>query len=364
MDKLLIVGPVPPIRGGVSKHTHEIACVMAGNFLVEVISPKLLYPRMLYPGKSQLDESKVEPTHDSVPYSLQRKSWPSLFLELFRVPKNGKTSIIIPWWTWFLSPNILVCKYIANMRRMDVVLFCHNVLPHDVNRFSRRITLFTLRRFSRFIVQSEEEKRLLSSLLPYEALGVAPHPPYFPRKVSKVQKENGKPKTLLFFGMVKNYKGVGKLNELVPHLSEFSWKLQIAGEVWGNSTKRELENLAASNENVELIDRFVSEEEKAALFANADAVLLPYLELTGSGVLADAKGFRVPVIASQNISMGSEYREGIDGLSFQVEPEGSLLKAVIDFSRNQISFRDAWSNIELGDQWRNVASAITKTLAK
>ena len=363
MKKIIIIGPVPPIRGGIARHTHEMARSLSKDFQVEVLSPKLLFPRIFYPGRSQLTESVENSDNFLVaPYQLNRKSWLSLFKELLQVTRREKASVILPWWTWFLSPNILVCKWISDLRGLDVVVFCHNVLPHDANRFSRWVTKFTLSRFARFVVQSQEEKQELASLLKFRAIGVAPHPTYSSGTHERAQEESSHKLNLLFFGIVRGYKGVSKLSELIPHLDELSWNLTIVGEIWGKELEIELKNLARNHRNVELIDRFVSEEEKSTFFSHTDAVLLPYLKSTGSGVLADAKGFGVPVIASTKIAMGDEYREGIDGLNFNIEQDGSLLKAVHEFSNNRGKFKNPWSNVNSIEQWRNLAYVVARTL--
>lgn len=363
MKKIIIIGPVPPIRGGIARHTHEMAQALSKDFQVEVLSPKLLYPRIFYPGKSQVTESVENSDKFLVaPYQLKRKSWFALFKELLQVTRHERASIILPWWTWFLSPNILVCKWISDLRGLDVVVFCHNVLPHDANRFSHWITKFTLSSFRRFVVQSQKEKQTLASLLQFRTIGVAPHPTYSAETRGQGQEESSDKLNLLFFGIVRDYKGVSKLSELIPHLDELSWNLTIVGEIWGKELEIELKNLARNHQNVELIDRFVSEQEKSTFFSHADAVLLPYLKSTGSGVLADAKGFGVPVIASTKIAMGDEYREGVDGIHFNIEQDGSLLKAVHDFSNNRNGFKNSWSNVNSIEQWRNLAYVVVRTL--
>lgn len=50
--------------------------------------------------------------------------------------------------------------------------------------------------------------------------------------------------------------------------------------------------------SVALLDRFISNEERGALFASADLVLLPYRSIYQSGVLDVAVTHRVPVLAS------------------------------------------------------------------
>ena len=64
--KIIIIGPVPPYRGGIAHFTQALAenLVRDGN-LVRVISYRKQYPKWLYPGKSDKDYSQPEKFTDT-----------------------------------------------------------------------------------------------------------------------------------------------------------------------------------------------------------------------------------------------------------------------------------------------------------
>jgi len=120
---------------------------------------------------------------------------------------------------------------------------------------------------------------------------------------------------LLFFGIVRPYKGLDVLLRAMAcgpaHLT-----LTVAGEFWGGT--RETEKLMAElgiADRVRLRPGYVPASELPALFAAADALVLPYREATASqnALLAFAHG--VPVITTTAGALADLVRDGVDGLT-------------------------------------------------
>jgi len=120
---------------------------------------------------------------------------------------------------------------------------------------------------------------------------------------------------LLFFGVVRPYKGLDVLLRALaggpPNLT-----LTVAGEFWGGTG--ETENLVAElriADRVRLRPGYVPASEIPALFAAADALVLPYREATASqnALLAFAHG--VPVITTTAGALADLVRNGVDGLT-------------------------------------------------
>jgi glycosyltransferase involved in cell wall biosynthesis len=137
---------------------------------------------------------------------------------------------------------------------------------------------------------------------------------------------------LLFFGIVRPYKGVDvllrALAQAPPHVT-----LTIAGEFWTDIT--DLEYLVAElgvRDRVTLRPGYVPADQIAGLFAAADALVLPYREATASqnAVLAFAHG--VPVITTTAGALAEAVRDGVDGLTCAPGDEADLLRALREFS--------------------------------
>jgi glycosyltransferase involved in cell wall biosynthesis len=120
---------------------------------------------------------------------------------------------------------------------------------------------------------------------------------------------------LLFFGVVRPYKGLDVLLRALaggpPNLT-----LTVAGEFWGGTG--ETEKLMAElgiEDRVRLRPGYVPASEIPALFAAADALVLPYREATASqnALLAFSRG--VPVITTTAGALADLVRDGVDGLT-------------------------------------------------
>ena len=154
-------------------------------------------------------------------------------------------------------------------------------------------------------VHSEAAKTLVLRRLGVDPARVivVPHPTYAPLypKVADQEGELGgaeppSRRRLLCFGHVKSYKNYGALAAALEQLGSGSFAgLTIAGKVSGDVVLPE--ESYRLNVDLDLRLRYIPDEEVPHLFANADYLVLPYIESLTSGVAALAMGFGVPVIA-------------------------------------------------------------------
>jgi glycosyltransferase involved in cell wall biosynthesis len=141
------------------------------------------------------------------------------------------------------------------------------------------------------------------------------HPPIFvtphgvwhgERTIGRTRREDGSGRTrLLFFGVLRPNKGVHVLLRSLGRLPDCD--LTIAGEAevpeYLELIRRMIRALPPGR--VELIDRYVGEDEMAALFDRSRAVILPYTNFTSqSGVLHQALAHGRPVVATEVGALG------------------------------------------------------------
>ncbi|MFN8149603.1 MAG: glycosyltransferase family 4 protein [Solirubrobacterales bacterium] len=102
---------------------------------------------------------------------------------------------------------------------------------------------------------------------------------------------------ILFFGLLRPYKGIDLLLEAFAALGERNAELWIAG-----MPRMPMEPLRALADKapgeVRFIPRFISDPEIPALMRRADVLALPYREIEQSGVLYTGLAFRKPMILS------------------------------------------------------------------
>lgn len=108
--------------------------------------------------------------------------------------------------------------------------------------------------------------------------------------------------TVLYFGTIRPYKGLEHLIgafERLPRDPDFTWRLLVVGETWeGWTLPLELIENSPCRDEIELVNRYVTDDEAAGFFGRADIVALPYLRSSASGPLAIAQAFGLPVVVT------------------------------------------------------------------
>lgn len=122
----------------------------------------------------------------------------------------------------------------------------------------------------------------------------------------------------LFFGRIRAYKGLDLLRD--------AWAL-VAAERPGATLRvvgdGKLDAVApglAALPGVTIDQRWVPDEEMAAVVAAAGTLVLPYREASQSGVLPIALALGVPAVATAVGGLGEQLRDGESGLQVAPEP--------------------------------------------
>jgi glycosyltransferase involved in cell wall biosynthesis len=125
-------------------------------------------------------------------------------------------------------------------------------------------------------------------------------------------------RTILFFGAVREYKGLEYLVSAFNHLEQGCYRLIIAGEP-KKGTDGYLENiqraisLAGTGGRIIQKLEFISDEDTEIYFKASDVCVLPYTLVFQSGVLFLAYSFGVPVVATDVGSFGEDILPGKTG---------------------------------------------------
>jgi glycosyltransferase involved in cell wall biosynthesis len=170
------------------------------------------------------------------------------------------------------------------------VLTAHDVLPREARPGQRAAQRALYERMDAVVVHSEHGAQRLRDL-GLERVHVIPHGAF--HDLTKTPGEPPFPKrgpVVLFFGLIRPYKGVDVLLE--------AWKraTRPAGaELWIVGMPR-MDASFIHGEGVETALRFVSNAELAGAFRAADLVVLPYREIDQSGVLFTALAFGKPLL--------------------------------------------------------------------
>jgi len=178
---------------------------------------------------------------------------------------------------------------ITQSARVRIVWTAHNVLPHERVFHDDLAARRALVRASRLVIaHSTATLGALDSLgLRPCATLVVPHGPIAMgiRGASRQPGSTPGQRRLLFFGQVREYKGVEELVAAatqVPATTQFT--LLVAGECGDAALRQRLERLAALAPNRVILDlRYMSDTHLAHLVDDADIVALPFRRVTTSG---------------------------------------------------------------------------------
>ncbi len=328
--KVALIGPVLPFRGGISQHTTRLRRTLARMADVRAYSFSRQYPRMLFPGESDRDpafEGHAEPDTSYSLDSVDPSTWRSTVREVL---EWGPDAAVMPWWTIYFGPCF--AHVAGRLRRagVPVVFMCHNVTEHESAAWKRLLTRRVLSHGSAFVVQTRVDEQHLRDLLGDVDVRLHLHPVYdqFPPPRGTMPPEHAL--ELLFFGFVRPYKGLDLLIEamaLVPR--DLDVRLTVAGEFWEGSAKtRERIAELGITDRVDVLDRYITEEEAAECFGRAHAVALPYRSATGSGVVAVAYHYGKPVVVTDVGGLPDVVLDGETGLVVAPESPEALAAAI------------------------------------
>jgi len=325
--RIALIGPVLPLRGGIAQHTTMLHRSLAPRCELLTLSFTRQYPNWLYPGQGQSERNQATYREPGVEYcidGLNPLTWRAAkrHLQVFR-PR----AVMVPWWTVYWAPWAL--HIIAAIRATGgrLVFIVHNVVDHEAATWKRWSTSHILARGDRFIVHTQAAAQELSKLMGEEKqITVHPHPIYdqFPTGVPALPRRSAL--ELLFFGFVRDYKGLDILLEALAGLDRQDWHLNIVGEFWGEterSCQARIEEFGLST-RIEVVPRYVTETEAAGFFGRADFVVLPYTQTSGTGIVPLAYHYNKPVVVSDIGALAETALEGKTGWHFRGGSAASL----------------------------------------
>lgn len=309
--KITLVGPVHPYRGGISHFTTSLSWELASaDHQVQMISFKRQYPSWLYPGESDKDPSKDHEQVEAL-YTLDPFYAWTWFQAIRQVIDFGPDLVLIQWWTTFWAPAFGIISALLAWRRIPVAFCVHNVIPHEKRLPDIWLSRWALSRASAFISLSPKENERLAQLLPGVRIFQSRLPVPSSRKPTldraAARRDLGIPPdhpVLLFFGIVRPYKGLGVLLEALGRLRGGLYPtLIVAGEFWGDqqSYQKQISRLDLATQVI-IENRYIPNEELERYFVAADAFVAPYINGTQSAAIKMAMSYGLPILASDQIS--------------------------------------------------------------
>jgi glycosyltransferase involved in cell wall biosynthesis len=315
-ERVVIVGSGGHFASGISHYTYLLSCALKEEYKVGALLMRRLVPRRLYPGRDHIGAAVASavvyppdvPVYDGVDWY-----WGlSLTRALRYLDGQRPTVVIFEWWTGaVLHTYLRLAKYAAR-HGAKIILEWHE--SQDVGEVAmpgtRRYVQLLMPRLLSLVdahaVHSDFDLQAIPAAYPLgnAIIRVMPHGPYnhLVTEASPTDGRNESPFQLLYFGVVRPFKGVEDLVTAFSMLDRdqaSQFRLSVVGETWEQWTAPD--DVIARSPHADLIDRvdrYVSDEELAAYIARADAIVLPYHRSSLSGPLHIALTAGLPVVVT------------------------------------------------------------------
>jgi len=320
--KVCVVGSGTRFVSGISYYTYFLACALKQRYAVVSILMRHLIPRRWYPGRQRVghdlmtyDLATEVPTFDGVDWW----GWPSVPRAVSFLRAQRPDVLILQWWSASVLPWYLLLTRQAVRRAGVVIVELHEDLDTGEARlplvgwFARRGLKALCRGAAMLVVHSAWDRDRMSASLgispaqfrviphgPYPISGTVPGEAAGPPRAQSLRERSEL--TVLFFGTIRPYKGLEHLIRAFEKLRRelsLPWKLVVVGETWeGWTLPLELIESSPYRDDIELVNRYVTDQEAAGYFQRADVVALPYLRSSASGPLAIAQACGLPVVVT------------------------------------------------------------------
>ncbi|MBT7903305.1 glycosyltransferase family 4 protein [Candidatus Woesearchaeota archaeon] len=213
----------------------------------------------------------------------------------------------------------------------------------------------------KLIVHGEKQKKDLISLkVKSKKIIVVPHGTYEFFTKWKQNKNKLEKNTILFFGRIIKYKGVDNLLKSMEFVikQKTDVNLIIAGE--GNFQQYSKYLTKKINKNVTVLNRYIPEEEVAAIFQKCCFVVLPYDDATQSGIIPIAYSFKKPVITTNVGSLSEVVDQNKTGIIIPPKSPKKLSEAILTmFKKNTTKMgENAYTKMKQMMDWNLIITKI------
>lgn len=205
---------------------------------------------------------------------------------------------------------VLAKILLSRLLGYKVLWTIHNIVPHETSNYDLEIAMrkIVARLVNKVIVHCDYAKTFIikSWEVPVGKVVTVPHGSYIGYYPNDVSRSNARralniPEdkfTFLYFGMLRNYKGVKDLLSSYYQLKKANPDIHliIAGYPPNEVIKNDIEAMA-NDKQISLHLRYISDNDVQLFFNASDVVVLPYLNILTSGAAVLALSFGRPVIA-------------------------------------------------------------------
>lgn len=368
--KILSIGPANPYRGGIAALNERLAIQLQNEgHQVELINYSLQYPGFLFPGKTQYTDTPA-PSNLKILRkinSINPLNWIKTGFQL----KNKKADLVlVHFWLPFMAPSTgTLCKLIKSNKKTRVIAIVHNLIPHEKRIGDVLFTRYFVNNTDGFISLSTSVFDDLDQFIKKQPKRFTPHPIYdhYGKIISKNEarkklglSESGK--YLLFFGFIRDYKGLDLMLHAMTdqRIREQNIQLIIAGEFYSNEEKytKLIDELGLASQ-LHLFTSFIPDNEVNLYFSATDMITQPYKTATQSGVTQIGYHFEKPMLVTNVGGLPEIIDNQVNGYVVDVDPK-SIADAIVEFYSNnrEVKMIEAVKETKKRFSWNNLTNAI------
>ena len=330
--KIVILGPAHPYRGGLASIMETMAReYQSRGHEVVIYTFTVQYPTILFPGKSQFVDTPApaDLRIERVMNTVNPINWVCLGL---RLKREKPDMVLMKYWTPFMAPCFGTVARIARTNGVTkFICQVDNVEPHEHHIIDKPCNHYYLKAMDGFVYMSEQVGGELRAYTSVPAI-FSPHP-MFENFGTAVDRRLACEKLgldadtdySLFFGLIRDYKGLDLLLEAWAKWRPEGRKLLVAGEFYASREKiYSLIETLGLQDSVVMHEGFVADEDVRYYFSAADTLLLPYRTATQSGVTQIAYNFSVPMLVTDVGGLPEIVPDGRVGVVCQPTVDGIL----------------------------------------
>ncbi|NTU58525.1 MAG: glycosyltransferase [Chlorobiaceae bacterium] len=337
--RIALISPFPPLKGGIARFSNRLQKAFDESGTEVIPVPFLrLYPRWLTKGRQATEPGAHFSPHPRFLLDLMNPfSWLVTARQIRRLQPDV---LLVAYWSGILAP---LCALMRRATGLKTVVLLHNFTSHESIPGESLLKSMLMASADGFILLSRNVEKELAAFSPSARRLTLFHPVYDRQGPSPAMGDARRSmalpeasKVLLFFGYVREYKGLDQLLEaMAVVIREMpSVRLVVAGEFFIDpSVFREQANRLGVAASVDFHVGYVPTEQVATLMAAADAVVLPYRSATQSGIVPLAFGHGVPVIACDAGALAEQVEHGRTGWIVDGQGSEALAGGILDFFR-------------------------------
>ena len=315
MLSVVIIGPSQKFLSGISYVTLLLSNSLADYVDVTALLFRNMLPKKLFPGYRRVGETIANCEYRSDIRVVESLDWynPLTWMQASKYTRQNDV-IIFQWWTSSVAHMYLAIS-LMNLKKKPIIIEFHEIvdpMEHGVFilRIYSKIMGTLIRRLATFyIVHSEVDRQLISShydidLKKIRVIPIGIFSQYKKLDKSRAKEQLGIPElnVILFFGLIRSYKGVKYLIKAFENLpSEYTnnSRLLIVGEIWEDRELHTIIENSPVKSHITLVDRYIGDSEISLYFSAADVLVMPYIRASQSGVAHIGMVFGLPIIATR-----------------------------------------------------------------